>query len=101
MAAERQARRVLVATLARAQGRETQADRANGASAGRGMTAKAPRYSARCKHCGHVIGTGARIGDAELACLRDHVREAHACEGLPADAGVAETLKHVTVEREP
>jgi len=65
------------------------------------MTAGAPSYSAMCQHCGRVIVTAERFTDAPVARLREHVRQAHPCEALPADAGVADTLKHFDVEREP
>ena len=65
------------------------------------MTAGPPSYPATCLHCGRVIVTAERFTDAELARLREHVREAHPCEALPDDAGVADTLKHFDVEREP
>lgn len=57
-------------------------------------------YSARCKHCGRVIVTASRIADAELARLRVHVRSAHPREALHADAGLAETLRHLDVGAE-
>jgi len=65
------------------------------------MTPATPRYAATCQHCGRVIVTAERFTDAEQARLREHVRQAHPCEALPADAGVADTLKHFDVEREP
>ena len=65
------------------------------------MTGGLPSYSATCQHCGRVTVTAERFTDAELARLREHVRQAHPCEALPADAGVADTLKHFDVEREP
>ena len=47
-----------------------------------------------------VIVTAERFTDAEQARLREHVRQAHPGENLPADAGVAETLRRFNVERE-
>ena len=63
------------------------------------MTGGPPSYSARCQHCGRVRVTAERFTDAELARLREHVRQAHPCEALPADAGVADTLRHFDVSR--
>jgi len=63
------------------------------------MSAGALTYSATCMHCGRVIVTAPRFTDTELARLRDHMRQMHPGESLPADAGVAETLCHFNVER--
>ena len=64
------------------------------------MTPATLRYAATCQHCGRVIVTAERFTDAEQARLREHVRQAHPGENLPADAGVAETLRRFNVERE-
>ena len=61
------------------------------------MTTPSRRFSATCHHCPRVLLTTARIGDGELARLRDHGRSVHPRENLPADAGVAETLRHYDV----
>ncbi len=65
------------------------------------MTGGPPNYAAKCQHCGRVTVTAERFTDAELARLREHIRQAHPCEAPPADAGVADTLKHFDVERKP
>ena len=56
-------------------------------------------FHVTCRDCSRVVVTVPRIGDAELARLREHVRRLHPREALPADAGVAETLKHFLVEQ--
>ncbi len=65
------------------------------------MTVKAPSYSARCKHCGRVLGTAARIADAELACLRQHARRCFPDDAPADEADAGEVLRHFTVESEP
>ena len=56
-------------------------------------------FHVTCRDCSRVVVTVPRIGDAELARLRKHVRRLHQREALPADAGAAETLKHFLVEQ--
>ena len=59
--------------------------------------------SLRCRLCGMVLRTaGPRITEEALQAMREHTRQAHPRETLPADAdaGVADTLKHFDVERE-
>ena len=71
------------------------------AHVGGSMTGRPPSYSATCRHCGRVTVTAERFTDAELARLRDHVRQAHRHEAVPTDAGVAETLRQFDMERVP
>jgi len=52
-----------------------------------------------CRDCRRVVVTVPRVGDAESAQLREHVERVHPREALPADAGVADTLRHFLVEQ--
>jgi hypothetical protein len=54
------------------------------------------RWVVTCRHCAEEVLRARRSGDAELAALRDHVRQ-HPSERLADDAGVEATLKPFTV----
>ena len=58
------------------------------------MTAGTRRFAFTCQHCGAAVLTTERLDDADLARLREHVRDAHPSEELGPDAGIAETLAH-------
>ena len=51
----------------------------------------------RATVCGRVTVTAERFTSTELARLSDHVRSVHPRENLPADAGVADVLRHYDV----
>ena len=55
-----------------------------------------------CRQCGMVLRViGARLTDAALASLRDHVRVAHPGMGLRADASAGAVLAHFTITPTP
>jgi len=51
------------------------------------------RWITTCRRCHQEVLRGPRIGDAELAELRRHVRQLHPGDALSDDAGVEATLK--------
>jgi len=56
------------------------------------------RYLLDCLHCGARITTAARVGDAEVVAVEDHLRTEHA-DTVRADRRLdfAELLGHVRV----
>ena len=50
-----------------------------------------------CRRCGSSLLEVRRIHGAELTYLREHVRECHPSEPLPADAAVTQTLGYYDV----
>jgi len=58
------------------------------------------RWITTCRRCHQEVLRGPRIGDAELAELRRHVRQFHPGEALPDDAGVEAALRPFAVALE-
>ena len=56
--------------------------------------------SLRCRLCGMVLRTaGPRITEEALQAMREHTRQAHPRETLPADADAGAVLKYFDVSQ--
>ena len=58
------------------------------------------KFLVSCRACQRPIMLVVRVGDPELAELREHLRTAHPAVQLPPSPGVEETLRHFRVKPE-
>ena len=61
----------------------------------------AGRFHVTCRYYGRSVVTVPRIGDFELAQLREHLQLIQPREDLPTAPSVADVLKHFDVENAP
>ncbi len=59
------------------------------------------RFTFTCRHCGVDVLTTAILDDADLARLRQHVRDRYPEEEPGPEASIAETLSHYRAGQAP